>query len=239
MPRFAVYYIPKADDDFYRLGTSIIGYSVRSGKHIQIAEEIKNHLKGFSQEWVNVAQLYGFHLTIGCPIDFNFGELLSIEHEIDDILKCFNPEHQFTLSQSKDDFIHVGTGIYLRYEPNQHFRILHTLVLALAQKYGTGSFYVERYYNNRDQYDGKPYMANRILKFYNYPYVLDDWSPHFTLLNRCDEESPQDIVRFLSERFNRFEHITVDTISLLIQMKDGENWRICKEFTRELPKVCS
>jgi len=232
MPRFTVYYIPEADGDFYRLGTSIIGYDACSGKHIQIAEEIKNHLKGFSQEWANVAQLYGFHLTIGCPIDFNFGELLSIEHEIDDMLKCFNPEHQLTLSQSKNDLIHVGTGIYLRYEPNQHFRIFHILVLALAQEYGTGSFYIERYYRNRAQYDGKPYMASRILKFYNYPYVLDDWSPHFTLLNRYDDESLQDIIRFFSEKFSRFKHITVDTINLLIQISDGENWRIYREFTR-------
>ena len=226
MPRFAIYYIPKAEEEFYRLGTSIVSYDVRSGKHVKMPES-------FQHEWVDRAQLYGFHLTIGCPIDFNFGQLRYIEKEIDDVLKCFNPEHKFTLSQTMDAFPWlIGKAILLRYDPNDHLKIFHTLMLTLAKKYGTGSFYIERLFNNPKQYE-KPYMVNRILKFYNYPYILDDWTPHFTLLdNYYKGEKHQEIIQYITKTFSRYKEINVDTISLLIQTKDEENWRIYKEYTR-------
>jgi hypothetical protein len=226
LPRFAIYYIPKAGEEFYRLGTSIVSYDVRSGKHVKMPE-------GFLHEWVDRAQLYGFHLTIGCPIDFNFGQLLYIEKEIDDILKCFNPEHKFTLIQTMDAFPWlIGKAILLRYDPNDYLKIFHTLMLTLAQKYGTGSFYIERLYNNPEQYK-KPYMVNRILKFYNYPYILDDWTPHFTLLDNYNKgEKHQEIIQFITDKFIKYKEIIIDTISLLIQTKDGDNWRIYKEYSR-------
>lgn len=76
MPRYAVFFIPRADDEFYRKGTSIVNFDVRTQQHVPMPHD-------FQQEWVERAQLYGFHQTICCPIDFNTGDLQSIEQDIE------------------------------------------------------------------------------------------------------------------------------------------------------------
>lgn len=105
-------------------------------------------------------------------------------------------------------------------------------MVTLAQKYGTGSFYIERYYNNPAQYE-QSFRVNKILRFYNYPYILDEWGPHFTLLSSYkQDENRHDINQFITEQFKEYNEIVVDTTCLLIQTRNGEFWKIHTEFTR-------
>jgi hypothetical protein len=53
MPKFAVYYIPEADDEnskyfkFYHLGSSILGYDVRAGEPVPMPSELRAKLGEF------------------------------------------------------------------------------------------------------------------------------------------------------------------------------------------------
>lgn len=236
MPKFAVYYVPQAEDDFYRLGTSILGYDVRARKSVQMPKELQDRLGGFDQDWVKDARPYGFHLTIGDAIDFGFGDILSIEHEIDDILNCFDPGHPFTLQRRKEDFVTFWGKqkeiVVLRYDSNDHLKVLHTLVAARVHPLGVGSGYLQSYLKNPKQYVDRSYLDHRILKFYS-PTVLDSYSPHFTLLNPYTGEDHDDLKRLFSEIFGQFSRIRLDSICLLVQMHGDENWEIYKEFKRE------
>ena len=96
MPKFAVDYFPQNTGCLYKLGSSTLGSGVRKQRPVETMEELK-HISGFKEEWTSKARPYGFHLTISDAIDFNLAEILKIEQEIDDILSCFNPEHEFKL----------------------------------------------------------------------------------------------------------------------------------------------
>ena len=233
MPKFAVYYVPQAKDDFYRLGTSVLGYDVRARAPVQMPKWLGERLGGFSQEWVRYARPYGFHLTIGAAIDFDFGKIVSIEQEIDDVLNCFDPGHHFTLRQNRDNFVTFWGKqkqvAVLRYDPNDYFKILHTLVVARVQPLGTGSTSLQDYLREPEKYAGRPHLVRRILKFYYYP-VLDSYSPHFTLLNPYAGTDREALVRIFFEMFSRFAEINAESVCLFVQMREDENWKIYREF---------
>lgn len=233
MPKFAIYYVPPAEDEFYRLGTQILGYDVRVGKSVELTDDLRNLLRSFDKQWIEDAQPYGFHLTISDAINFE-RRIEDIERETVAILNCFNPNHHFQLKSRNDDFVTFwrtkkGWAVVLRYDPNDHLKILHALVVSRTHPLGVGSGYLERYNADPSQYKNRRYQAHRIRKFYS-PTVFDSYSPHFTLLNPYTGNDHDRLTRIFSKIFREFSCITLDTICLLIQRKKDENWEIHKEF---------
>ena len=237
MPKFAVYYIPEVDKanskyfKFYHLGSSILGYDVRAGDPVPMPSELRAKLGEFDPAWQTCAQSYGFHLTIGDAIDFNFGDLHQIEAELLAILNCFASSEKFKLEQSSDFVPDWGAPIVLRYDPNEHLRALHALVVSRINTIGTGSRLLRRYLEHPNQYINEPHKASRILKFYS-PRILGDFYPHFTLLNPYTGTNRTALVRALKQVFDKFTKFTVNSICLLVQYSAEKNWIIYKEFKR-------
>lgn len=233
MPKFAVYYVPPADDEFYHLGTSILGYDVRARESVQMPKELSDRLGGFNPDWVLYARPYGFHLTIGAAIDFDFGRIWSIEGEIYDILNCFDSDHHFTLQQNREHFVAFWGKrkqvVALRYDPSDYLKILHTLVVARVQTLGTGSTSLQDYLREPERYADRPHLARRLLKFYYGP-VLDNYTPHFTLLNPYTGTDHEVLAHAFSEMFSHFSQMTAESVCLLVQMHEDENWKVYREF---------
>ena len=233
MPKFAVYYVPPIDDDFYRLGTSILGYDVRARKPVQMPKQLQDRVGAVDPEWVKSAGRYGFHLTIGDAIDFNLGDIGSIEREITEILNCFGPDHFFTLQRRVEDFVTFWGKqkeiVVLRYDPNDYLKMLHTLIVARVNPLGVASVHFKSYLRDPKQYKNQPYRAHRIKKFYS-PRVLDSYSPHFTLLNPYTGNDHDKLARVFSEMFGQYSSIKLESICLLVQMHTDEKWGIYKEF---------
>jgi hypothetical protein len=233
VPKFAVYYVPQAENDFYRLGTSILGYDVRARKPIPMPDGLQKRLGDFDQDWTQSAQPYGFHLTIGDAIDFAFGDIQSIEHEIDGILKCFAPDRSFALQRREDDFVTFWGKrkeiVVLRYDPNDYLIMLHTLITARVNPLGSGSGYLQKHLKDPGQYVNQPHQAHKTKKFYS-PMVLGSYAPHFTLLNPYTGQEHDRLAHAFSEMFKSFSRITLDSICLLVQMNKEEKWEIYREF---------
>ncbi len=226
MAKCAVLYVPKKEDKFYELGTSILGYDVRARVQVPIAKELQD-LQGFDPDWVRKAQQYGFHLTIGNAIDF-VGNLFTIEKEIADIVACFHPDHCFTLKKCTDFVTQWGEAVVLRYDPNDFLKILHTLIVARVNPLGNGSGYLERYLSGIDHCT-EQCCHHKIMKFYS-PYVFDSYLPHFTLLSPYTGQDYQSVEQLFSSLFSDFSCLKLDSVCLVIQMHEGENWKIYKEF---------
>lgn len=234
MPKFSVYYIPQAESDFYRLGTSILGYNVRAQSPTEMPLELHNQLGPFDPGWVQHARPYGFHLTIGDAIDFSLGSVLSIEHEIGDLLRCFEPGQSFSLQRRKDDFVTFWGRrkeiVVLRYNANERLKLLHALIVARVNPLGLSSGYLREYLRHPSEYAERPHQAQRIQKFYA-PFVLDEYAPHFTLMNPYDGKDRQGLEYALQEIFEPFSELHLESICLLVQMKSDEEWRIHREFS--------
>jgi hypothetical protein len=231
MPKFAVYFIPEKDDKFYQLGSSILGYDVRrKRKHETVHPELSES-GPLKDEWFSSARPYGFHLTIGDAIDFEPGDIAKIEQALSNLLGCFDPAHKFILTQRKDEVIAIWNKetFVLRYDANDHLKILHALVSACINPLGNGSGYLVSYLRDRQDCESEPFRTNRILNFYS-PTVFDSYRPHFTLVNPYTGHSHYELKLNLTSLFDEFSKIVIHSICLLVQLKDDENWQIYREY---------
>jgi hypothetical protein len=186
MPKFAVYYVPQADDPFYRLGTSVLGYDVRARTSVALPSDLREVFGSFDDGWTVLSRPYGFHLTITEAIECSWATIPQVERELSDLLGCFDPAHPFVLSRRGERPVGIWgeTGrnsLVLLFEPNEYVRMLHTLLVARINPLGKGSSFLERYLAHSGQ-ELQPHLAQQIRLFYS-PTVLDNWYPHFTLLN--------------------------------------------------------
>jgi hypothetical protein len=233
MPKFAIYYIPEADTDFYKLGSAILGYDVRAKRPVKMPAELRRKIKGFNSSWGTDARPYGFHLTIGDSIDFNIGDIHRIEAELTSILRCFATKDKFTLRKCDTEFIpNWGPPVVLRYNPNDQLKLLHALVISRINTIGIGSGYLARYLKAPEQYKTEPHKADRIKRFYS-PFVLSDFYPHFSLLNPYTGGNRQQLVQELEGIFGGFTDFEVNSICIMVQFNEGENWIIYREIHRK------
>jgi hypothetical protein len=210
MPKFAVYYV-SPPNEFYHLGASIVGYDLRMRKPSEMTQQLQTQLD-YDSSWNKDTRSIGFHCTIGCSLDFNYTRLSAIEQEIEDLLACFNPDHPFLLHQKPQPIVFTGQGPYgvlLRYDANTYLQILHTLITARMQPFGTNSRFLQSYLENPEQYLQYPHRARKVLKFYYYPWILDEYGPHFTLLNPYMGKDRSTIEHVFTERFHPFQQIQV------------------------------
>jgi hypothetical protein len=235
MPKFAVYYVPDAESDFYRLGTSILGYDVRAARSARMSPDVQERLGGFDPAWVERAQPYGFHLTIGDAIDFRLGDISAVEQEVKDLLNCFDPVHKFAVRRREEDFVTFWGAhkevVVLRYDPNESLRLFHALVVARVHPLGIGSGYLQRFIQEPGQYAKRPHLAHKVRKFYS-PTALDSYAPHFTLLNPYAGDDHDRLACALAKEFAPHVEMTVDSVCLLVQMCEEEEWIVYREFRR-------
>lgn len=238
MAKFAIYYVPRAEDEIYRLGSELLGYDVRARKPIVLSEEMEKRFQtigGYSEEWGRFARPYGFHMAIGDTIEFHLADLVSIENELDDLLNCFNPRHPFELWRVEDaEFVALrpgphGQAVALRYRPNEALWVLHTLVVARLHTRGVGTAYLQRLLRDPTPFKDQPFQAHRIRKFFS-PAVLDGYKPHFTVLNPYTGKRGEELAELLLEQFGKFTKIRINSICLMLQVSDDENFQIHREY---------
>ena len=229
MSKFAVFYVPDKGSELYRVGSSIVGYDIRAQETVKPPDSLRK-VPGFTSKWLARARPYGFHLTVGDCIDFDLGQISAIEREVSGIIGCFNPRHEFTLKARQENFITFwGQAVVLRYDANDYLKMLHVAIAARVHPMGTGSGYLRRFLHNPETQAGRPYRVRRTLRFYS-PTIFDGYSPHFTVLNPYTGETRQDLVDFLTNTFSGFKAFSLKTLCLVVQMSEGENWRIYKEY---------
>lgn len=231
MLRFAVCHIPPARSPFYRLGTSILGYDIRSQRGIYLANPIRAQIPDFDETFVEKSQKVGFHATLyGAPY-CEEGDLKAIVHEIERILNCFSPVTSFELKASSEFVTLWGEDneiAVLRYDPNQSFLMLHTMLVTQLAPYGEFSVEQQTAQKNPEQF-ASAQEAYRALYFHS-PYLFDNFRPHYTLLYPYKGNEHQKVTNSIQSIFAGFKQHTLESICLLIKEDDDANWKIHKEF---------
>lgn len=237
MPKFAVYYVPDADDMLYQLGSELLGYDVRAHAPLMLPPSWHTHLPTFDPAWVALARPYGFHATIGDALDTTWTAIPRIEEELGALLQCFDPDHPWTLQRNPAAPLAAwgepgSDVIVLRYEPNDTLLMLHTLVIARINSLATGSRYLQHYLLGQDVYS--PACAQQTRLFYS-PTVLDHWDPHFTLLNPYSGGDRESVMQGLAAVFESFSALVIRSLCLMVQPQEDGEWHIYRELRRPLP----
>lgn len=230
MAKFAVYYIPPADSLLYRRGSEILGYDVRAGVFLPEANPTRAALPEFDAAWAALPQTYGFHVTTGYSLYYDPAVLPKIEREIEGVLSCFGRDAAFTLTPHPTERIPFWNGdiVVLHYQPDPNLMMLHAMLTARINPYGTGSNIAERY-ASADPATLDPVLAARVRQYCT-PYMLDGWEPHFTLLMPYTGTQPHALRAALADLFPP-EPEPVRSICLLVR-DDGEtHYRLHREFT--------
>lgn len=236
MPKFAVYYVPEPEDEFYRLGSSLLGYDVRARQEVPLPSDLQAQFGQLQSapEWTVHARPFGLHLTITDSLSCDWAALPKVERELEELLACFDPSHPFTL-QCREDTPVASWGkpgklsIVLLYEPNEYLRILHTLLVARINSFGTGSGYLQSYLAHPRKHEMPLHRAQQIRLFYS-PTVLDNWTPHFTIFNPYTGDEPEQIASMLANIFEPFKRFTMRSICLFLLRDEQSSWQIYREF---------
>lgn len=72
-PRYAIYFVPSAQNVLYRFGADLLGYDAYSGKPLPFANGIEAEIEGWKQLTVDPRK-YGFHATLKAPISLKPGK---------------------------------------------------------------------------------------------------------------------------------------------------------------------
>jgi len=229
MPKFAVYTIPPADSTIYRRGSEILGYDVRAGAMLEEQNPTRDALPEFEEAWVEQPQTYGFHMTTGYSLFFEWERLAQIEDEIANVAACFSPDVRFMLTPVQEDPIPFWRGeiVVLHYEPNPALMMLHTMLTARVNPLATGSNQ-SRTYARHNPDDVDPVLAHRVRHYYT-PYMLDGWKPHFTLMMPYAGSQKADMRAALGRLFPP-EPLSVETICLLVRDDNEMFYRLHREF---------
>ncbi|MHA1939079.1 MAG: DUF1045 domain-containing protein [Candidatus Thorarchaeota archaeon] len=234
MPKFAVYYVA-LPNEFYHQGSAIVGYDLRTRQQAEMTQQLRHQID-YDPSWNQNTRTFGFHCTIGCSLDFDYAHLHAIEQEIEDLLNCLNPDNPFLLHQAETPIVFFGKDpqvVVIHYEANVYLQILHTLVTARMQPFGTNSRYLRAFLANPERYHQQPFKAQKILKFYYHPFILDDYSPHFTLFHPYSGNNQATIEQHFIKLFQPYQEIQVNSICLVIQQRDDAPYEIYREFHRD------
>lgn len=230
MIRFAICHIPPARSPFYRLGTSILGYDIRSQREIYLDNPIRAQISNFDEAFVNLPKVAGLHCMLyGLPY-CRRGDLPTISYEIERILNCFSPEAKLELHAHSELIAFWGEEqqiVVLHYKPNDTLKMLHTMLVTQLAPYGTSSTIQDPAQENPEQLSA--HQLHRISHFH-YPYIFEDFKPHYTLLNPYTGDEHQEVANNLQSIFNGFKQHKLESICLLIKTQASEKWQIYKEF---------
>lgn len=242
MPKFAVYYIPQADDPFYRLGAALLGYDVRARCAAAFPPDLAVDIGPFDSDWTAISRPYGFHLSITEAIACDVAAIPRVERELENLLGCFDPATPFLLKRRAEWPVGIWGeagkhSLTLAYEPNEYLRMLHTLFVARLTPLGNGTGFLEQYLSQPEQ-ETLPHQVQQTRMFYS-PTVLDNWYPHFTLLNPYTGDEPASMTVQLARLFEQYEQLAIQTICLLIKMDGETHWHIYHEFRRPSPPIAA
>jgi hypothetical protein len=234
MPRFAVYFVPKAGDSLYEFGTQILGYDVRARRSAQMSPSLQQELGKIEDSWVGHARPFGVHVTICDALDCDFATIPAVEARLSDLFDCFDPGTKFQLRRYNEQPVAIWgeTGahsIVLRYDPNLELAMLHALLVGCINPLGQGSGYLRDLITGDRTFDE---TLKRKIRLFSSHTVLDNWKPHFTLLDPFSGTNPEAIAGGLARLTEEFQELIVDSVCLSVQEHEGTSWFICREFLR-------
>jgi hypothetical protein len=234
MPKFAVYFIPAENDPFYQLGSQILGYDVRRRRLVTTPATVTAELGELDPNWVTEAVHFGFHLTICDALDCDWATIPNIERRLEDLLFCFGPDSVFTLQRRRERPVGIwqsGSGhcLALLYEPNVTLSILHALLVGCINPMGKGSGYLQEYLKGSASI--RPHTAKQV-QLFSSPNILDNWTPHFTLLNPYAGSDPPSMALRLARLSEAYSTLTIQSLCLLVQERSDDNWFIYREVSR-------
>jgi len=176
---FGIYYVPQENTTFYKKGSDIVGYDIRAEKIAQSQDVDKKH---FNDEWRKNAKEYGLHMTITDIVSTESEKLPEIARHVSRLVKNVGYS-KIKIKIDGANFVRNNQSILgAIVERSEGIQNLHKDLVEI-QKYGDSSFYTRKAKSKPEWISTLTPVQRKNLSEYMSPYVLQEYLPHFTILN--------------------------------------------------------
>ena len=229
---FAVYLVPSKKSDLYKFGSQILRYDVHEKKVPDAAKwynppvKLRKPLK----DAVGAAGDFGFHVTVADALYCAKREdMRLISEEVQFVAQEFDP---FTihLDIEKDFPNSKGIALVCR-DPSGTLEALHHEMVARVYRKAIASNYsLGLAVPDRDQDQER---ARLMIAHYHAPYILQRFTPHFSLLSNVPAAEKEELYQYLKGFFEqnvREPSIKISKIAVMGRPDPHGHWQIDGEY---------
>ena len=227
--RYALYLTPSAESDLWRFGCDVIGRDALTG-------ELR---EGFAPEgheleaWHGLTsdpRRYGFHATLKAPFRLR-ADLDAID--LTDTIAAFAR----TVSPFDAGELHVGAmaaddgRAFVVLKPWPHSKALRSLEEAAVRRLDAVRAPPTQEERLRRDISRLSPRQRYYLEAWGYPYVIDEFRPHFTLTNAVPDPAP--LVKSLKWEFSlrvASREMRVDALTLFGETAPSGEFRVVRRF---------
>jgi putative phosphonate metabolism protein len=226
-PRYAVYFVPAAQNTLYLFGSALLGYDCFTGTEIRFPQMLPVPEPAW-RELTQEPRRYGFHATLKAPFHLADG---ADETGLIEAFRTFCRSDAVAAA-----FTPVVTVIegFIAIMPSVSEPAVDRLAAACVTAF-------DRFRAPLDARDRARRLATslserqaRYLERWGYPYVFEDFRLHLTLTGRLSTERQEVVLPFLRERFAAVRGpgpVRIDAIALLRQDDAQARFRILSRAT--------
>jgi hypothetical protein len=219
--RLGLYFVPEAESDLYKVGSSIIGYDVHEQRELPGYEWI-------DPAWIGGAAEFGLHTTVTDAVTYTTENLDRVAAEAERLLGCLNADDSYNL--------HVQDAVFWNNELlvvelgcSQPLLILHTLLVSRLHPLGIGSAYT----TSQPPILTAPADKEK-LRYFHAPYIFDRFRPHFTLLTAFSGDESQRVQLLENVRSQMLTDrapLQVRKLALVLQLPGEAHFHVYRELT--------
>ncbi len=226
--RYALYLAPLPDSDLWRFGCDVIGRDARTGRSVD-GFALEDYPRDTWRSMTGDPRRYGFHATLKAPFPLRLDlEVADLFDRVAEFARKFSP---FAAGKLSVGVIAAGDGRgFVALKPEGALKQLRSFEASIVR--------------SLDQLRGRSAEAGRerpasgltprqayYLDAWGYPYVLDEFHPHFTLTNAIVDADR--VARLLEWEFKLrvpSRALWVDALTLFGESEPGGEFKILRRF---------
>ncbi len=227
MPRYAIYFVPAIETEFFRFGSAVLGYDCYTGQKVDRPAA----LDAEPDLWDRLTaepRRYGFHATLKAPFQLSpsctEAQLVSALHSFAGLghaipaltptvrmLSGFAAIVPATASPALDELASKCTTIFDAFRAPMSAQ-------ERARRVASGL--------NQSQIEN--------LDRWGYPYLFTDFRFHMTLTSKVDLDRRNDVLATLQGALSRAckdRQLAIERISLVLQNDESSSFRVIEQAT--------
>jgi 2'-5' RNA ligase len=233
--RYALYLAPPPESELWRFGCDVIGRDALTG-----ASQDGFAPEGYTpQAWRSMTsdpRRYGFHATLKAPFRLRLDlDIADLTKTLAEFARKFAP---FDVGELRVGAVAMGDGrSFAALEPEGGLRQLRAFEASVVRALDRLRAPLSLGDHERRKSARMTARQAYYLDAWGYPYVLDEFRPHFTLTNALSEADR--VARLLQQEF-RFRvaspALSVDALTLFGESEPGGEFRILRRFPLGRPR---
>ncbi len=227
--RYAFYLTPPLGSDLWKFGCDVIGRDASTGKDLErFAPD--GHDPESWRELTDQPRRYGFHATLVAP--FRLRADLEFRDLIDGVAAFAHKARPFDVGELQVGRLATDDGrAFVALTPSGKSRDLHAFEAKAVRKLDALRAPLTDDERLKREAGRLTPLQRYYLDLWGYPYVLDEFRPHFTLTNALLDAKP--VEKALSWDFQMrvgSPHLRIETLTLFGERESDGQFEILREF---------